>query len=135
MKTIHGHLSGHGTQTVDQLAFDHLTQLLDVKGAITQRLRGARDALFSRHHRDVEFDTHVDTHPVFGDKRGLTAALHLKAQSLHVDRADFVQQRYDDDAAIHNDLFATRAGFHQADLARGASIKAAKYKAYEQEYG
>ena len=133
VQLIHGHTGRDRAQTIDQLTFDHLTQLFDVKCAITQGLSRAADAFIRRVDRDVEFHANIHTHPVFGDQCAIIAALHFQAQGLHVDRAHLMHQRDHKDTAVHDHFFPAGPCFHKADFARGALVETVQHHADENQ--
>ena len=131
VQLVHRHLSRHGAQAVNELTFDHFAKLADIECPSTKSLGRASDAFIGWGHRDIEFHANVHPHAVFGDQRAIVAPLHLKAQGFHVYRADFMQQRDHEDAAVHDDFLAARAGAHEADFSGGAFVKPRQNEADE----
>ena len=122
MQGVHGHFCRHCAQTVDQLAFDQFTQLVDKECPVAERLSGPCDTVFGCVDRDVEFDTYVDAHAITGNQACFSGTRHFKTQGLHVDRADFVQQGDDNCAGVHNDAAPAAACFYEADFAGCAFV-------------
>ena len=135
MQLLHVPLGRHRSQRVHELPFQQRPQLLHVEGLRAKRLRGGGNGLGVGPDADKELGRDVDPHAIAGDQRLLVAARNVEQHGLHVDRGGVVQNRQNERAAVHDDLFAAEAGAHERHLLRCALVEPPKQEPRDPDDG
>jgi hypothetical protein len=123
VQLLHRHLGCRGAQSIDELAFDQLLELIGREGALAERLRCRGNGFGRGGDAHVELGDDIDAHAVLGDQRLVAAARHLQAQRVHVDRDHVVDDRQHEGAAVEHDLLSAHAGADEGALLRAAQVQ------------